>query len=769
MQVEEKKLYYDYVVVGGGLPGICAAIAAARLGLKTALIHNRGYIGGNAGAEVLVAVNGATGTSEFNFFSREDGIIEEILLENLHRNPAGNRYIWDALLMDMIYREPNIDLYLNTTVYGARTEDGRIVSVSAVSSVAEEQYEFFAGIFTDDTGDGTLGYLAGAEYRKGREGKAQFGEQIAPDEPDDWVLPSTLIFMGKDTGRPVPYIAPEFAMDIRQTKLLSGRVIPPDNFANNQWYYELGGDKDQTHDYQEILAQHRAFVYGVWDYIKNSGKFNAENYDLEYVSSMPGKREWRRLSGDVILTENDIVNQTQFEDVIAYGGWSIDLHALEGIFSDDLQNRHYVLNGIFRIPFRCCYSRNVENLLIASRCLSVSHVAHGSTRLIATLSMIGQAVGTAAWLCSKNNISPRQLYKKELQRLQRLLTRDDHTVTGIPYRDPEDLAQTAQVRASSVKEYGSLKAEEYYDLKENAALVLPIRAGTDRIQVVCRAKKASALSLSVYLTSNGESYDPHVLFCEKTAAVKVGENIVSFSLPELSALGDRYVFLEFGAEPDLALGCRRAKLTVSALHEQCGKSPWQEQEQYGPYDMPGVVCLVRKRNLRDTTWDASKRCRKEYFYRMLPQTFCFSLGNVCMYGAQNVINGYKRPFGGVNLWVSDDRVEGEWLELAFLSPQPVKRLVITFDSGLNRRYVNTRAHDFDAMPELVKDYDIEICRGGSWKRTAAVRGNYQRVNRIDLPEDGLADALRILFHTANGVNCVRVYEVSAYADDRKVF
>lgn len=765
MQVEKKKLYFDYVIAGGGLPGICAAIAAARLGLKTALIHNRGYIGGNAGVEVLVAVNGATGTSEFNFFAREDGIIEEILLENLHRNPEGNRYIWDALLMDMLYREPNLSLYLNTTVCGAKTEGGRIVSVEAVSSVAEEQYEFFADIFTDDTGDGTLGYLAGADYRKGREGKAEFGEQIAPDEPDDWVLPSTLIFMGRDTGRPVRYIPPEFAMDIHRTKLLSGRVIPPDNFANNQWYYELGGDKDQTHDYQEILMQHKAFVYGVWDYIKNSGKFPAENYDLEYVSSMPGKREWRRLVGDVILTEKDIVDQTQFEDTIAYGGWSIDLHALEGIYSDDIQNRHYVLNGIFRIPFRCCYSRNVENLLIASRCLSVSHVAHGSTRLIATLSMIGQAVGTAAWICSREGISPRQLYENRLPKLQRLLTRNDHTVLGIPCRDPEDLAQRAQVRASSVKAYGSLEATEYFSLEENAALVLPIRTGTDEMRIVCRAKRAAALSLCVYLTSNKESYDPHFLLCEKKVSVEEGDSIVSISLPELAALGDRYVFLEFEANPELALGCRRHPLTVAALHEQCGKSPWQNQEQYGPYDMPGVISLVRRRNMRDTTWDAQKRCRKEYFYRMLPCTFCFSFGDVAMYSAENVKNGYKRPFGGVNLWVSADRVEGEWLELSFSSPQPVKTLVITFDSGLNRRYVNTRAHDFDVMPELVKDYDVELCCSGCRKKAAEIRGNYQRVNRIGIAADGPADGLRIRFHAANGVRCVRVYEVSVYAEE----
>ena len=164
MQVEKIEKRYDCVIAGGGLSGVCAAIAAARLGSKVALINNRGYIGGNASAEHYITVNGATGTQEFNFFAREDGIIEEILLENLHRNPSGNRYIWDAVLMDFIFAEENIDLYLNTTVYAADTENNRIHSVSALSSLCEEQYVFYADIFVDDTGDGTLGYLAGAEY-----------------------------------------------------------------------------------------------------------------------------------------------------------------------------------------------------------------------------------------------------------------------------------------------------------------------------------------------------------------------------------------------------------------------------------------------------------------------------------------------------------------------------------------------------------------------------------------------------------------------------
>ena len=745
MQVEKKELHYDYVVVGGGLSGICAAIAAARLGLRTALVNNRSYVGGNAGAEVYVAVNGATGTSEFNFFAREDGIIEEILLENLHRNPAGNRFIWDALLIDMIYSQDNLDLYQNTTVYGARMEGGRIISVSALSSVSEEQYEIYAEMFTDDTGDGTLGYLAGAEYMVGREGRAEYNESIAPEQADHWVLPSTLIFIGKDTGKPVRYIPPKFAMDIHKTKLLTGRVIPPDQFARHQWYYELGGDRDQTRDYVKIMDEHRAFAYGVWDYIKNSGQFPAENYDLEYVASMPGKREWRRIKGDVVLTERDIVEQTQFNDVIAFGGWSIDLHALEGIYSDDIQNRHYILKGIFRIPFRSCYSVNVENLTVASRCMSVTHVAHGSTRLIATLSMIGQAVGTAAWICCRDGITPRRLYETKIDELKRTLGRYDHTIPGTPYRDPMDLAQNARVRVSSERKFGCLDVKGFRILDENAALVYPAGGRTPDLRIRYRARKDTSLTCAVYLPSNYESYNPETLVWRQAIPVSaVGEegDWLTLGIPDRSEYKNRYIFLEFEANPEIELA-------------------------YGD-DQPGVISLVKKPNERTTTWDAVKKCRKEFFYRPYGGCICFEAMGAGVYGAENLNNGYRRPYRAANLWVSGklgSKPGYEWIEIELQEAKHVTVLVITFDSGLNRRYVNTRMHDFDVMPELVRDYDVYVRENGEYRLAGEIRGNYQRVGRVDLRKEGKAvktDCVRIVIRSTNGVDCARVYAVSLY-------
>lgn len=736
MQVETKKLSYDVCVVGGGLSGVCAAIAAARLGSRVALINNRGYIGGNASAELYITVNGATGAQEFNFFAREDGIIEEILLENLHRNPAGNRYIWDAVLLDFIFAEKNIDLYLNTTVYAADTEGDRIRAVDALSSVSEERYRFSAPVFIDDTGDGTLGYLAGAHYMVGRESRDTYGEQIAPEVADNWVQPSTLVFYGVDTGKPVKYIAPRFAMDVaKETKLLKNRVIPPDSFARNQWYYELGGDKDQAHGMTDIMNEQRAFVYGVWDYIKNSGKFPAENYDLAYVSCMPAKREWRRLRGDVVLTENDLINQTQFDDVIAYGGWSIDLHALEGVYSDDIQNRHYILKGIFRISFRACYSENISNLLVASRCMSASHVAHGSTRLIATLSMVGHAVGAAAHLCAKHGVSARELYRSHMDELRFVLTKGGHTVLGTPYRDAADIAQSARLTVSSTKATGVTKADGTVRLDSAMALVLPVGKGLPSLSLFAAATEDTALSYKVYLPSNHESYNPETLLTSGSVRIPASATPEKVTLPLCLDVQDRYVFIQL--EPN-------DKLSLAFSREM----------------QPMILTLVRRKNEHETTWDVEKRCVKDYMYRQPSYSLCFEADGADCYAKENLTNGFMRPYDGANLWVANG-VDGEFIELALDKAQPLDKLVLTFDSGFNRVYKNARSYDFDAMPEVVRDFDVYLAANGKERLVQSVRDNYQRI--CSLPMGGkTADRVKIVFRATNGVNAVRVFGVSLY-------
>ncbi len=734
---EEKN--YDIVIAGGGLPGVCAAIAAARLGKKVALVNNRGYIGGNASAEILVAVCGATGAQEFNFFAREDGIIEEILLENLHRNKNGNRYVWDSVLLDFIYSEKNIDMYLNTTVCEAECDGDMIKSVLCISSLSEKEYRMNARIFVDDTGDGTLGYLAGADFMVGREASETFGESIAPEKADMWVLPSTMLFHGKDTGAAVKYIPPKFALDIKKTKLLQRRVIPASAFARNQWYYEIGGDMDQTKDIDRIIRDQRAFVYGIWDYIKNSGKFDAENYDFEYVSCIPGKREWRRLVGDVILTQNDITEQTQWEDAVGWGGWSIDLHSLEGIYSDDIQNRHYILKGIFKIPYRALYSKNIKNLMMASRCLSASHVAHGATRLIATLSMLGQAVGTAAAVCTDKKCLPADIYTHHMHTLRSLLRAADHTVISHPLSDPNDIARECNISVSSTLTPQSMLIPDGYKKMtdgEGFAIVTPVADCCSEMQLLVHASKDTSLTYRVYLPSNTESYDPHTLIYEGSVDLSMasGEEGSVVSLPLGGGGKDSYVFVDIDKNESVSIGYKR-EIT------------------------PLTVSLVKHKNERETTWDAYKLCVKDYIYRQPQLSFCFSTGYI--HSAQFLNNGYTRPYGRTNMWVSDGTCEGEYIDITLPHRQKLGRMVITFDSGLNREYRNSRSYDFSVMPELITDYEVLAQTECGMKTIVSVSDNYQRVNKPDLC--GIeTDKLRILLKKTGGIRHACVYNISLY-------
>ena len=239
--------------------------------MRTVLVEATARPGGNAGAEIGVTVNGATGTNEFNLFSREGGVLAEIMLENEEHNREKSRYVWEGILLDFIAREPNLTLYLSTLIDEAETENGVIASISGSQCFSEKRFVFKSKFYMDDSGDGTLGRYAGADFHIGREASGEYGESIAPSESDDYVLCSTLYYHARDIGRPVKYTPPSFALDIEKSGILKHRVIPTGCFYQWQWYYELGG-VDNIKNSAQILADHRALVYGIWNYVKKQRK-----------------------------------------------------------------------------------------------------------------------------------------------------------------------------------------------------------------------------------------------------------------------------------------------------------------------------------------------------------------------------------------------------------------------------------------------------------------------------------------------------------------
>jgi hypothetical protein len=408
----------DFCVVGGGLAGLCAAVAAARHGAKVALMQDRPVLGGNASSEIRMWVCGAHGRN-----NRETGILEEIMLENLFRNPTACYSIWDSVLYGKARFEPNITLLLNCSCGALKMEGRRIVSVRGWQTTTQTWHTVEAKLFADCSGDSVLAPLSGAEHRMGREAAGEFGEDIEPTAADRRTMGMSCLIQTRETDRPVPYVPPAWA-----NKYLTDADLPHRGHevaGNNFWWIELGGEDDSIHDTERLRDELLKVAFGVWDHIKNHGEHGAENWALEWVGFLPGKRESRRYVGDHILTQNDIRAGGCFDDLAAYGGWTMDDHHPGGIRWAGPPTVFHPAPSPYGIPYRSLYSRNVENLWCAGRNISATHAALSSTRVMGTCSIIGQAVGTAAAIAARDGLTPRGVFEKRIRALQQTLMEDD--------------------------------------------------------------------------------------------------------------------------------------------------------------------------------------------------------------------------------------------------------------------------------------------------------------------------------------------------------
>ncbi len=445
LPIRKKTIEYDVAVLGGGLAGICAAVAAARNGTKTVLVQDRPVLGGNSSSEIRVIIHGADNLKN-RPPERETGIIEELQLANRFYNPQESFPVWDHVLYDFVTKEPNLTLMLNTQAIHAQMSGSKIKAALCWQSTTETEITIKANLFVDCSGDGLLAATAGALYRTGREASSEFNEKYAPKEADGWQMGATILLSAKDMGKPMPFEPPAFTIKFDAEKAHPKRKLRP--FQEGIWWVEVGSDDDIIADFEENRHKLMGYAYGVWDYIKNSGKFpEAETYALDWVCSLPGRRESRRFIGDYILSERDLTEYRHFPDAVAYGGWPLDEHNPGGIenLKEPPSYFHQFFERVYEIPFRCLYSKNIPNLLFAGRNISQTHIALSSTRVMATCALMGQAAGTAAALCLKKNVLPRELGKKYVDELQEQLIRDDVFIPNRPARDGKDLARKANV------------------------------------------------------------------------------------------------------------------------------------------------------------------------------------------------------------------------------------------------------------------------------------------------------------------------------------
>ncbi|MCX7826094.1 MAG: FAD-dependent oxidoreductase, partial [Verrucomicrobiae bacterium] len=453
---------FDLVVVGGGMAGCCAAVSAARLGCKVALIHNRPVLGGNNSSEVRVGLSGLIHQPPYprlgdlvdeigpighwNLYeARRDpdsprskrifAVIEKHPEKKIHNAGPASNYE-DERKRRVVESEKNARLFLNTHVFRVEKQGDRITAVVAKSIVTGRELRFRGKLFADCTGDGNLGFLAGADSRVGREARSETGEPTAPETADKLVMGTSVQWYAVEETRPRPFPDCPWAVQFNAEtcqRLTKGSWDTETGVSRvrGDWDWETGMNLDQVTEIERIRDHALRATFGNWAFLKNHSdvKEKLANYRLAWVACIGGKRESRRLLGDVILQEQDVVEQRPYPDACVTTTWSIDLH-----YPHPENTRHFpgeefrsiakhVRIKPYAIPYRCLYSRNVANLMMAGRNISVTHVALGTVRVQRTTGMMGEVLGMAASLCKQHRVTPRGVYEHHLDKLHKLMCR----------------------------------------------------------------------------------------------------------------------------------------------------------------------------------------------------------------------------------------------------------------------------------------------------------------------------------------------------------
>jgi hypothetical protein len=711
----------DVVVVGGGLSGVSAALSAARSGASVVLVQDRPVLGGNASSEIRLWVLGATShMGNNNRWAREGGILDEILIENLYRNREGNPLILDTILLEKVGAEDNIRLLLNTCVYEVDMRDGQVIeSVTAFCSQNQTKYVVSARQFVDASGDGILGFLAGAAFRMGAESREEFGELFAPSSEYGELLGHSIYFYTKDAGVPVRYHAPSFALqDI--TEIPRFRSFNAKDYGCKLWWIEYGGRMDTIHDSERIKWELWKIVYGVWHHIKNSGEFpEAETLTLEWVGTIPGKRESRRFEGDLMITQQDIVEQRAHADVVAFGGWSIDLHPGDGVYSPLPGCNQWHSKGIYGIPYRCLYSRNISNLFLAGRIISASHVAFGSTRVMATGAAVGQAVGTAAAICVREGFNPRDLIDASgIRMLQQALLQSGVFLPGVRRDDPHDLSLSARLKASSSLMFSGFPHDGGWQVLDcSVAQMVPVQAGRlPGVTFELNAAEHTELTVQWRISERPDNQTPELLLHAQTFEIQEGVSQLFFECEE-ALREDRYLYLVLLRNPLVSVPISEMRVSgILSLFNHINPAVSNFGSQTPPegigFDAFEFWCPRRRPDGRNLA-------------------FTLNTG-IPSFEVENLRSGIDRPRVMPNAWVADPNDAFPYIRLSWDEPQLIGSIEICFDNDFDHPLESVlMGHPEDRMPFCVRDLTVSDDRG---EVISIIRDNHETVRHIHLHE-----------------------------------
>jgi hypothetical protein len=737
---------FDLIVVGGGISGTCAAISAARNGVNVALVHERSTLGGNSSSEVRLFPEDTCG---FTTWIKESGILEEIAVEERARN--WEPYIegmmnshWDLVLYEWVKREKNLHLFLNTTMREVEMADeSHIHAVHGAQLGTEREFVLAAPLFIDASGDGVLGYRAGAQFQWGPELQSQYREQLAPREPGTGLMGNTLFFRARDTGKPMQYTRPEWAAEFDTEDDLTHREHG--HIDCGYWWIEVGAPLHPIKDNEEIRDEALRQLLGVWDHIKNhctqeGVRERAKNYALEFIGFWPYKRESRRILGDYTLTEKDVRDPAVHPDDIAYGAWGIDIHIPGGIqvrhtapYPSPRSDENFQQRGVipYGIPLRSCYSRNVVNLLTAGRPIGASYVAFASSRVLPTGAIVGQGVGVAAALCKQYQCQPAAVARDHANELQQLLLRQDASIPGVDNTDPRDLARKAQVTASSEAVLRFPESETFHPSKLALGEVFPV--STDRLETLELLLQSSSpgeqkVKLTLRKVEHVWDFRPTPVVASATATVAAGyKGYVPFNLHIKTEPGTLY-FASIEANPQIA---------------------WAMFSETGAHASQVPVGTTAADLAPGNQWRPFTGGRS-FVLRLTPEQRPFA--------PQNVVRGTNRPDRWTNIFLSDPAQPlPAWLELRLPAPVRFNQVQITFDTNTIRRV----SLPLFRYPECVKKYEVAVQQGSGWATIVQADNNYFR-RRVHTFDPVTSSRLRLNIHETNGSTQARVYEVRLY-------
>jgi len=756
----------DFLVAGAGLASICAAIQAGRLGLDTILIEKEMLLGGNIGTNLGVPAGGAHNANEY---ITEVGIVEEIK-ERVSYNKARinapgiciniNPY-WDEIISGML-ADAGVTVLRKHLVRDVTVEGNRIKAVQVLNIENLDEFEITVRHFAfDGTGDACVAAKAGAQTRMGRESKAETGERSARDQADDIVSAASLTAVSVDTGAPCPFVPPPGTPEWNPEK--PANTFHPDRKINIHFQADEGGEGPENHPLyspQELYLNLRKRIYSIWDYMKNTlYPKEALTHQLIWIAPVLGRRESRRIMGDYVLTQTDIEDCRAFEDAVGFGGFFLDWHPPS---FDGGYECVFLYNPVpYDIPFRCLYSRNIENLFAGGRTVSGTHIAFTSLRLARTNAALAQATAVAAKFCIDKIIAPCEMDATHIKILQQEILKNDCLILGVRNEDPNDLARGAKPTASSE---AALNREPLGDnwARANDGLGVALYGYPKRIE-----------QFSFYLR-NPHANETRVTLCAgygetppvSRPEVKGREPGEPYRLPHESKQGhvsDYEIFaqkeftVEAGFEGWLSLDIDTDRELPAYKREVVAQAALLAVR--GDIDVrlsPHPVDVLDATAYKDGKWEITEA-----------DAPCFTVTPDPIPGrAENLLDGYphRENMAHLHQWMSEPgKPLAQWIELELDGKKEFNRIHVTFDIT-ERRWADRMDGEI-AAGRCVADYTIAVESAGEMKTVVAEKDNFLRFRVHKLEKPVRTKKLRLTVERVhNTTQPARIYEIRLYLD-----